>query len=128
MSTREIVEQQIMALILCSPDIIQALLYKQDAIIKERDHEILSLKKRLAEAEAEAAESAKSAEETLASAQIAVTTATKRMRMLEPVSLSEYAYPYALDSSFLSYFPKSYSPPQPSLHSPPRIKRLSFDF
>ena len=121
MSTRQIVEQQIVALILCSPDIIQALLYKQDAIIKERDDEILSLKKRLAEAEAEAAEAAKSAEETLASAQIAVATATKRMRMLEPVSSSEYAYPYALDSSFLSYFPQS-------LHSPPRIKRLSFDF
>jgi len=124
MSTREIVEQQTVALILCSPDIIQALLYKQDAIIKERDDEILSLKKRLAEAEAEAAEAAKSAEETLASAQIAVATANKRMRMLEPVSLSEYAYPYALDPPFLSYFPECYSPP--SLRSPPRIKRTTF--
>jgi hypothetical protein len=110
----------------CSSKIMQALVYKQDAIIKERDDEILSLKKRLAEAEAEAAEAAKSAEETVASAQIAVATATKRMRMLEPVSLSEYAYPYALDSSFLSYFAESYSPP--SLRSPPGIKRLSFDF
>ena len=124
MSTSEIVEQQIVALILCSPDIIQALLYKQDAIIKERDDEILSLKKRLAEAEAEAAEAAKSAEETLASAQIAVTTANKRMRMLEPVSPSEYAYPYALDPSFLSYFQECYSPPY--LPSPPDINRMTF--
>jgi hypothetical protein len=108
----------------CSSQIMQALVYKQHYIIKERDDEILSLKKRLAEAEAEAAKAAKSAEETVASAQIAVTTATKRMRMLEPVSPSEYAYPYALDPSFLSYFPESYSPP--SLRSPPRIKRTTF--
>jgi len=126
MSTREILEQQIVALILCSPDMVQALLYKQNDVIEERDNEILSLKKRLAEAEAEAAEAAKSAEETLASAQIAVATANKRMRMLEPVSLSEYVYPYALDPSFLSSFPESYS--SPSLSLPPRIKRMSFDF
>ena len=126
MSTHQIVEEQIVELILCSPNIIQELLYKQDDIIKERNDEILSLKKRLAEAEAEAAESAKSAEETLASAQIAVTTATKRMRMLEPVSPSEYEYPYALDPSFLSYFPLPHS--SSSLRSPPRIKRMTFDF
>ena len=124
MSSREILEQQIISLILCSPDMVQALIYKQHAIITDAEKKILSLKKRLAEAEAEAVEAAKSAASAVKSAEQAVTTAIKRSRMSQHANPSEYAYPYPLDPSFLSYFPDCYS--QPSLPSPPRIKRVCF--
>lgn len=124
MSSREKVQGLIQMEIECSSDIVQALIYKQHVIITDAEKEILSLKKRLAEAEAEAVETAKSAASAVKSAEQAVTIAIKRSRMSQHANPSEYAYPYPLDPSFLSYFPDCYS--QPYLPSPPRIKRVCF--
>ena len=124
MSRREKVRGLIQMEIECSSDIIQALIYKQHAIIEDAENEILSLKKRLAEAEAEAEASAKSAAAAVKSAAEAVTAAIKRSRMSQHANPSDYAYPYPIDPSFLSYFPDCYSQPYPP--SPPRIKRVRF--